>query len=138
MESNRKSLLDNLGQEAQTFLNEGRQSEKKEKLKSKKTDFFDESLEDVAITMRIPRKLYEALVDASFQSKRKKIKGFFVWFLIHIIWKFIRMRITVRIFKIIFCEEKFSFWNFFCRATSCKNNNRSCRGKKYVILLKIF
>ena len=40
MESNRKSLLDNLGQEAQTFLNEGRQSEKKEKLKSEKTDFL--------------------------------------------------------------------------------------------------
>lgn len=76
MESNRKSLLDNLGQEAQTFLNQGRQSEKKEKLKSQKTDFLDESLEDVAITMRIPRKLYEALVDASFQSKRKKIKEF--------------------------------------------------------------
>jgi hypothetical protein len=72
MESNRKSLLDNLGQEAQTFLNQGRQSEKKEKLKSKKTDFLTNLLKTWRLLCVFHVKLYEALVDASFQSKRKK------------------------------------------------------------------
>ena len=74
MEINRKSLFDNLGQEAQAFLNEGRQSEKKER--TKEADYLEESDGNVAITMRIPRKVYEALADASFQSKRNKIRKF--------------------------------------------------------------
>lgn len=74
MENNRKSLLDNLGQEAQAFLNEGRQPTKKEK--GKESDSPDDLIEQVPITVRIPRKLYEALTDASFYSKRKRIREF--------------------------------------------------------------
>lgn len=82
MENNRKSLLDNLGQEAQAFLDEGRQPTKKEKEeekeeeKKKKSDSSDDSLGQVSITVRIPRNLYDALADASFYSKRKRIREF--------------------------------------------------------------
>ena len=53
MENNRKSLLDNLGQEAQSFLDEGRQSTKP-KEKEKKLDSPEAPLDQVAITVRIP------------------------------------------------------------------------------------
>ena len=75
MENNRKSLLDNLGQEAQSFLEEGRQPTKP-KEKEKKLDSPETPLDQVAITVRIPRKLYESLTDASFYAKRKRIREF--------------------------------------------------------------